>query len=406
VSVWRYQAPVRSPLSVAALFAGARAAVARSSLSTRAEDRVVRLLHARYAPTSVLLTDSGTTALTGALLGLAGTARDRSRAPVAMPAYGCYDLATAAEGAGVRVLLYDLDPRTLAPDLDQVRAALREGAGAIVVAHLYGYPVDLSDVNRLAKEAGVVVIEDAAQAAGATLAKVPAGAQASLAVLSFGRGKGLTGGGGGALLGFDDVAAGVLERVRASLREPRRGLPQLLTLAAQWLFEDPNLYAVPAALPFLRLGETIYRAPRAGRAPNATSCSVVAETWALAGREVEVRRRNAERLLVALRRQPELQPVVPSPSARPGYLRLPVLASPRAMRSVAGTAARRLGVMRGYPRPLCDLERFAQRCLNRDAGFPGSRLLAGQLCTLPTHGGLGDRDLGRLEEWIQTRGER
>jgi len=367
----------------------------------------VRLLHERYSPTSVLLTDSGTTALTGALLAVRASAgRGRAHAAVAMPAYGCYDLATAAEGAGVPVLLYDLDPHTLTPDLDQVRAALHQGAAAVVVAHLYGYPVDLGDVNRLAEEAHALVIEDAAQAASASLDNRLAGAQGSLAVLSFGRGKALTGGSGGALLAHDDAGARVLERVRASLREPQRGLIPLLALVAQWLFQNPNLYALPAALPFLRLGETIYRAPRSGRAPSDVCCSVVGVTWALAEKEVEVRRRNAARLLAALRRQADLQPVLPSPRTRPGYLRLPVLASQRAIRSVAGTAARRLGIMRGYPRPLCDLQRFGQRCLNRDAEFPGSRFLAEQLCTLPTHGCLAERDLGRLEEWIRTRGER
>jgi dTDP-4-amino-4,6-dideoxygalactose transaminase len=300
----------------------------------------------------------------------------------------------------VPVLLYDVDPHTLAPDLEQVRAALNQGAAAIVVVHLYGYPVDLGEVNRLAAEARAVVIEDAAQAAGATIHNRPAGAHASLAVLSFGRGKGLTGGSGGALLAHDEVSARVLERVRASLREPRRGLPELLALTAQWLLENPSLYAFPAALPFLRLGETIYRAPRAARAPSAASSSVIAATWALAEREVEVRRRNAERLSIALGRQPDLEPIRRSPRAQPGYLRLPVLASARGVRSAAGASARRLGIVRGYPRALCDLEGFATRCLNRGAAFPGSRMLAERLCTLPTHGRLADVDLRRLEEWI------
>jgi hypothetical protein len=49
-------------------------------------------------------------------------------------------------------------------------------------------------VKRLAAQAGAVVVEDAAQAAGGTLHNRPVGTQGSLAVLSFGRGKGLTGG--------------------------------------------------------------------------------------------------------------------------------------------------------------------------------------------------------------------
>jgi dTDP-4-amino-4,6-dideoxygalactose transaminase len=161
------------------------------------------------------------------------------------------------------------------------------------------------------------------------------------------------------------------------------------------------LYALPAALPFLHLGETVYRAPRPLRRPSRVSSPVVGATWHLAEREAEMRRHNAERLLSALRWQPGFETISTPPRARPGYLRLPVLASPAARRSAMEPAARRLGVMPGYPQPLCDLERFRQRCLNRDAAFPGSRVLAARLCTLPTHGRLRLGDLERLELWIR-----
>ena len=398
MSVWRHQVPVRSPLSVAAVLAGARAAVARNGASALAEQRVVGFLNQRYAPRAVLLTDSGTTALTAALIGVL---EERPSSAIAIPAFSCYSVATAVEGAGVRVFLYDVDPQTLAPDLAQLQAALRQGVAAVVAVHLYGCPIDLDPVNRLAAEAGAVVIEDAAQAAGGTVNSRPAGTQSSLAVLSFGRGKGLTGGSGGALLAYDDAGARVVEGVRGLLGAPRRGWPELLTIAAQLILERPRLYALPAALPFLRLGETVYRAPRPLRRPSRVSSPVVGATWHLAEREAETRRHNAERLLSALRWQSGFETISTPPRARPGYLRLPVLASPAVRRSAMEPAVRRLGVMPGYPQPLCDLERFRERCLNRDAAFPGSRVLAARLCTLPTHGRLRLRDLERLERWIR-----
>ena len=400
---WRHQVPVRSPLSTAALFAGVRAAVARNGGPARAAARVELLLNERYAPRAVLLTDSGTTALTAALLGVL---RSRPGAPIALPAYSCYDVATAAESAGAPVLFYDVDPHTLAPDHAQVRAALRDGAAAVVVAHLYGCPADLAEVNRLAAEAGAVVIEDAAQAAGATVNHRPAGTQASLAVLSFGRGKGWTGGSGGALLAFDDVGASVLERARGLLGAPRRGWPELVAITAQLLLEHPNLYALPAALPFLHLGRTIYREPRPLRALGSACCSVIAATWTLAEREVAARRGNAERLLVEVRRHRGFETIGTSPDAQSGYLRLPVIASLPVRRAAEGAVARGLGVMPGYPKSLCDVERVGLRCLNRNGAFPGSRLLAARLCTLPTHGRLDVRDLVRLEQWIRTVGGR
>ncbi len=404
MTVWRRQLPVHSPVDASSLLAGLRAIASRNGARERWETRVAALLTQRYAARAVLLTDSGTAALTAALLGVLND--QTGSASVALPAYACYDVATAADGAGVPVFLYDIDPSTLGPDLAQVHAAVRHGARAIVVAHLYGCPVDLADINRLASAAGAVVIEDAAQAAGATVNGRPAGCQGSVAVLSFGRGKGLTGGSGGALLAIDEVGERIVERIRRQrkLDKGRRGWPELAVLTAQWLFQHPSLYPIPAALPMLHLGETIYRAPRPLRAPAAVSCRVIAASWELAQQEVDVRRRNAERLLDALRWQPAFRTVTAAPCARAGYLRLPALASPLARRAASDVAARRLGVMPGYPKPLCDLEPLSRRCLNRNDGFPGGRLLADRLCTFPTHGRLDSRDLDTLEHWIREWG--
>jgi dTDP-4-amino-4,6-dideoxygalactose transaminase len=403
VSGWRHLAPAHSPLSIAALLAGARGAAVRNSTSSQAEAQVAKLLREHYATNAVLLTNSGTAALTVALRAIL---QHREGSALALPAYACYDLATAADGAGARVFLYDLDPHTLAPDMAQIDAMLRQGVAAIVAVHFYGWPADLGEVNRLAAKHGTVVIEDAAQALGATLHNRPVGSQSSLGVLSFGRGKGLTGGSGGALLAYDAAGQRILDRAREFLGEARRGWAELLSLTAQFLFERPNIYALPAALPFLRLGETIYRPPRLLREPSSASCRVIAATWQLAEQESQVRQRNAERLLEKLRAQPEFETIAIPRHARPGYLRLPAIASPKVRRSAAERAARRLGIMPGYPTALCDLEGFRQRCLNRDAAFPGSRLLVQRLCTLPTHGRLGVRDLARLDDWIRSAGNR
>jgi dTDP-4-amino-4,6-dideoxygalactose transaminase len=405
MSRWRHQPPARSPLSLTALLAGAWAAASRNGKAAQAAARVRTLLGERYAARDVLLTGSGTTALSAALLAVL---KERPGAAVALPAYGCYDLATAAEGANAPVRLYDVDPRTLAPDLAQVESVLRQGVAAIVVVHLYGYPVDLDGVNDLAAIYGTVVIEDAAQAIGATLRERPAGTQSALAVLSFGRGKGLTGGSGGALLAHDAAGTRILAGARGLLGEgggaARQGWAELLALTGQFLLERPSVYALPASLPFLRLGETIHRRPLALRGPTSASCSVVAGTWQLAEREAEIRRRNAERLLRELWAQPGFELITSHRRARPGYLRLPVLASPAVRRAVAESRARRLGVMPGYPRILSELDRFRPRCLNRDEAFPGSRLLTTRLCTLPTHSRLLARDLAELERWVRTQG--
>ena len=155
--------PVHSPLSGAALLAGLRVA-SSSAASDGARADIEAWIAANLSPAATLLTDSGTSALRLALsLALP------SGGSVALPAWGCYDLATACDGAGVDVLLYDLDPVTLGPDWASLRAALEAGARAVVVVHFYGLPVAIGEVCALARGYGATVVEDAAQGAGASL---------------------------------------------------------------------------------------------------------------------------------------------------------------------------------------------------------------------------------------------
>src|SRR5207247_11224127 len=120
------------------------------------------------------------------------------------------DVATAAVAVNARIALYDGHPATLAPDLASLTATLAEGARIVVVAPLYGMPVDWDAVEQCVAEFGALAIEDAAQGHGACWRGRPLGGLARPSVLSFSRGRGWTAGRGGALLvrGAGPVVAG------------------------------------------------------------------------------------------------------------------------------------------------------------------------------------------------------
>lgn len=389
----RAQLPVYSPVSGRAVLGGMKA-MAGGAREDEARRRVHRELDERLHPVDFVLTDSGTTALT---MALRAVSRERAGAPVALPAYCCYDVATAASGADVPVLLYDLDPTTLGPDLESLRATFRQGAGCVVIAHLYGIPVDLDPIAELSREASAVVIEDAAQAAGARYAGGGLGSFGSLAVMSFGRGKGTTGGGGGALLANDAGGGALLQDARAELPECRpRGWSELAALAAQWALGRPGLYALPASIPWLDLGETVYQPPAPLRRISAFSIGTLARTLEADAAERETRLAHARELLNALGPEAGVSPVSPPSRARPGFLRLPVLASECAAVRFREPTSRSLGVMPGYPQTLDRLQQFRSRCRNRAAHRPGAMTLAERLFTLPTHSRLSTADLSRL----------
>lgn len=77
----------------------------------------------------------------------------------------------------------DLDTYTLDPELAE--RALTPRTKAIVVVHLYGHPAPMDWLTRIAKPHGVAVIEDAAQAIGATYAGRPVGSLGEVGCLSF-----------------------------------------------------------------------------------------------------------------------------------------------------------------------------------------------------------------------------
>lgn len=74
------------------------------------------------------------------------------------------DMARIARGHGLRVVPVDLDPETLAPRMGCLEAAVTERTRVVLVAHLFGGRVDLGPVARFAREHGLLLVEDCAQA--------------------------------------------------------------------------------------------------------------------------------------------------------------------------------------------------------------------------------------------------
>lgn len=392
----RQQLPVYSPLGCRALLSGAVAAAGGNRSRERLRKQLVRRFSARRA----LLTDSGTTALA---LALAEAARSRG-GPAALPAYCCYDVATAADAAGVDVVLYDVEPDRLAPDPHSLTAAMERNPSSVVAAHLYGVPFDVETVREAARSVGALFIEDAAQGIGAKWRGRPVGSEGDVSVLSFGRGKGLTGGGGGSLLANSANGEIVVRSVSGLVATASPGWNAVLRAVSQWALGRPSLYWLPASLPFLALGETIYREPEPAAGMPAACVAMLLSTMETSEEEAARRRRHARRLVEALVREPDMSPIEVSEPGTPGWLRLPLLAHGTRVRSrLSSSEARKRGVMPGYPKPLSRLRGFEDRCLNPRADFRGAETLAASLFTLPTHGLLTNRDLNDLSNFLEGR---
>lgn len=123
--------------------------------------------------------------------------------------------ALAIHHAEATPVLVDHDPGTHNLDPRRIAAAITKRTKAIIPVHLYGQPADMDAIHAMAGEHGLTVIEDAAQAHGATYRGRRCGSLARAAAFSFYPGKNLGAlGDGGAVVTDDDELADWLRAAR------------------------------------------------------------------------------------------------------------------------------------------------------------------------------------------------
>lgn len=179
-------------------------------------------LTARFGTRHAVMAPMARTALASVFRHLVRPGRELVLSP-----YTIVDVVQSVRLAGAVPRFVDIDPHTGNLDPDALRAFLRgrHRADAVLVTHLHGVSADLPAIARLCSEAGLPLIEDAAQCAGAARDGRAIGTWGIAGVLSFGALKNLNAWFGGAVLTNDDALANA---VRADLQigraMPRRHL--------------------------------------------------------------------------------------------------------------------------------------------------------------------------------------
>jgi dTDP-4-amino-4,6-dideoxygalactose transaminase len=127
---------------------------------------------------------------------------------VLTPAFSFIASSSTITMTGARPVFVDIDPATYAIDPALAARAITPRTRAIVVVHLYGHPAAMAPLARLARERGLAIVEDAAQAIGAAVDGRPIGGWGDVACLSFYPTKnlGACGDGGMVLTSRADVA--------------------------------------------------------------------------------------------------------------------------------------------------------------------------------------------------------
>ena len=165
-----------------------------------------------------IATNNGTTALHVALVSLGVGAGDE----VIVPSLTYIATANTVKYCNATPVLVDNDPVTFNIDPADIEAAITPRTKGIIPVHLYGHPADMDAINAVAKKHGLFVLEDAAEAAGASYKGRKTGGLGDVATFSFFGNKIITTGEGGMVSTDDDALAARIRLLRGQGMDPER----------------------------------------------------------------------------------------------------------------------------------------------------------------------------------------
>ena len=306
---------------------------------------------------------SGTTALMAALRAAGIGPGDR----VVTSTFSYGASASTILSCGAEPVFADIDPRTYNLDPDSVAEVLRRtpGVRAILLVHLYGLPCATDRFEALAASHGVILLEDAAQAHGASFRGRRAGAFGRAAAFSFYPSKNMTTGEGGMVTTADPHVG---DRARLFTRGGER--QQYLYEAEGYNFRMTEMAAAIGIGQLSRL-----------------------DGWN------ERRRRNAARLSEGLTGVEWLTcPVEPEGCAHV-YHQYTVRVARGRDRLRRHLEEEGIGTRVYYPQPIHTTPFYRARY--GDARCPEAVRAAEQVLSLPVHPSVGDADLDRIVDAVR-----
>jgi perosamine synthetase len=344
------------------------------------EDSIRQYFGARH----VFLVSSGKAALTLTLTALKASS---ARTEVVIPAYTCFSIPGAVLSAGLRPVLCDIDPSTFDFDHALLERTLTDNTLCVVAHHLFGIPSNIERVRSLCRERGIAVIEDAAQAMGVESDGRKLGTIGDVGIFSLGRGKHLTCGSGGIAITQSDRIADEIRKQWPGLESPPPSemLSDFAKLIFMKIFIRPQLYWLPAALPFLRLGQTVFPKEVFIKRLSGMQAGLL-HKW-----QSRLQQSNQRRSETAASVSRELSLPLPSGPSHP-YLRVPILAATpqRRDRIHALAQERGLGVSLAYPTPINEIPEISE--MFDGQRYPSARRVSERILTIPTHQWISEKD--------------
>jgi perosamine synthetase len=154
--------------------------------------------------------NTGTAALHSAIVAAGVKQGDE----VILPSFTFVATAEAVVMAGGKPVFTDVDPETYNISPAEIKKSITKKTKAIIPVDLYGFSAEIKPISEIAAKHGLAVVEDAAQAHGATYDGKPAGVFADAACWSLYASKNMTTGEGGVITTDSDEMAETLRLIR------------------------------------------------------------------------------------------------------------------------------------------------------------------------------------------------
>ena len=339
---------------------------------------------------------------------------------VILPAYTFWIVPAVVIAAGFVPVAVDVEPSTFLLDPSKVEAAVGPRTRAIIVAHLNGAAAPTEELAHVARDRGLLLLEDCAQACG-TEDNAGAVGRHGVGCFAFGVGKAVSTLGGGAATTRDPAIATRLRGFRDGLRDPGRLGPLGLALGAwaQQRLSSPWMFSL-SAYPLLRAtadSGAVERAldddrtqlderPMEGRFERMSRAQAAAGVVQLdrLGELNALRQRNAEILREALAGADGLA----LPAEGPGWIQLHFAVRTRRREAWVRAALRRgVDLQRDYCSAWPDLGIFRDRC--RVVSADEARRIPAEVAYVPNHPSLGVRAMERIaarvrDAWAEVAG--
>jgi len=324
------------------------------------EEEFSRLVGGRHC----VAVNSGTSALQLSLLALDLKPGDE----VIVPSFSFAASANAVRLAGGEPVFVDIDASSFCLDPAAVEAAVGPRTVAIMPVHLYGHPADMSAIGAVADKHGLAIVEDAAQAHGATWDGRSVGTFGMAGCFSFYPTKNMHSLEGGMITTGDAELARTLRLLRNQGMERQ--------YANEIVGANMRLTDVAAAIGRVQLGKL--------------------DGW------------NAQRQANAEVLSAGIKSVVPPPVAEPATHVFHQYTIRAGNRDELRDAVKERGIGTGvyYPTPIHELlpYRRGTRPGNRDWDLPETMRAAGEVLSLPVHPALNEDQLARIVDAVNELG--